>query len=109
MASSTTHSHGTTPVRTKYTRIGVSLYVLTLVTFITLLLIEPKGLDFRLAIIPLTIALFITGLAPARLIASKTKRIPVTVVGTIALAILFVFFGLFIIAGAAWLIILARM
>ncbi|MNJ01390.1 hypothetical protein D3C73_1610090 [compost metagenome] len=62
-----------------------------------------------MAIIPLTIALFITGLAPARLIASKTKRIPVTVIGTIALAILFVFVGLFIIAGAAWLIILARM
>lgn len=108
MTSSTSHSHSTTQHK-KYARLGIILYALTLAIFIILLLVEPEGLDFRIAIIPLLLTLFLTGIAPARFVASKTNSRPIALIGTIALTILLGFIGLCIVVAAGWLIILARM
>jgi predicted branched-subunit amino acid permease len=77
-------------------------------TFTALLFIEPNGFNIKAALIFLVVALFIASIVPAYTIAKKSNSRILSITGALALAILFSFIGLFIIAGIAWLIALSH-
>ncbi len=92
----------------KFSVLGLALYVVTLGTFTALLFIEPNGFNIKASLIFLAVALFIASIVPAYTIAKKSNSRILSITGALALAILFSFIGLFIIAGIAWLIALSH-
>lgn len=87
---------------------SVTVYLLSLMTAIILLLTEPSGFQAAFMIIPLVVALFIGALGIGTKITSTAKSKPLFIISLIAVAILLTLVGFFVVAGAGWLIALSH-
>ena len=84
--------------------LGYTVYSITVVGFILLMIAAPSLFDIRAALVPMVTFLLVGSLLFSQSIASKKSSKAVMLLGTVALAVMFTFIAFFVIAAVAWLI-----
>lgn len=91
-----------------YQLISLSIYTLAIIISSILLIVEPNGFDINSLIVPMLVVLFVSALGIGQKITSKSDSTALSVIGTIALAILLTFIGFFVVAAVAWFVALSH-
>ena len=86
--------------------ISISMYALAIIVASSLLVVEPSGFDINSLIIPTLAVFFVSALGIGQKITSNTDSKILSILGTIALAVLLTFVGFFVVASVAWFVAL---
>ena len=92
-----------TNAATLYQTASLAVYSVSILSFAALIMIGPDGLDIRPIIIPFLVVVFLSALGIGAKIALKKKQDAVSIIGALALAVVFTFAAVFVIAGVVWL------
>ena len=90
--------------KTSYQAVSLAVYIITVVVASTLLIIEPNNFDARAMVLPVIILLTVGSVGMAQRFAVNENSRLMTVLGTVALAAVFVTIGFYIVYGVGSLV-----
>jgi len=90
--------------KTSYQAVSLAVYIITVVVASALLIIEPNNFDARAMVLPVIILLTVGSVGMAQRFAVNENSRLLTVLGTVALAAVFVTIGFYIVYGVGSLV-----